>query len=315
MAVKVLSSGMRRPALLSGHAGPLRWAYVVVAALLLALAVPGVGHAAVSVSRAEVNSGNLRIEGTAAPNRTITVDGVAMSTSAGDGRFRVERSGFTPPADCTVDVNDGSATAATATLSGCTVTGPPSLSALTLSQSTVIGGTPVTGTVSLTSAAPTGGFIVSLSSDNTTAATVPPDVTIAAGSTAATFPVTTNPIPNPQSALIIGVAGGVTRFAILTVTTESQAENGSVSLARGGNGGGRVTSQPAGIDCTFTSTGTTGTCGNVFFPAGTQVRLDARPAQGSSFLGWEFETTCRDAPNVTVVAGVAHICRPVFRLR
>jgi hypothetical protein len=79
--------------------------------------------------------------------------------------------------------------------------------------------------------------------------------------------------------------------------------------------GGRVTSQPAGIDCILTATETTGTCGNVFFVAGTQVRLEARPALGSSFLNWEFETTCRDAPKVTVTAGVAHICRPVFRLK
>jgi len=127
--------------------------------------------------------------------------------------------------------------------------------------------------------------------------------------------VTTYPVPNPQSALIIGVAGGETRYAIITVTTQSQFGRGSISLARGGNGGGRVTSQPAGIDCTITPTGTSGTCGNVFFPEGTKVRLDARPDQNSSFRGWEFETTCRDAPDVTIVAGVAHICRPVFQLR
>jgi hypothetical protein len=53
----------------------------------------------------------------------------------------------------------------------------------------------------------------------------------------------------------------------------------------------------------------------VFFPAGTRVRLEARPAANSSFLGWEFETTCRNAPDVTIVADVAHICRPGFRLR
>ena len=107
----------------------------------------------------------------------------------------------------------------------------------------------------------------------------------------------------------------MTKYAIVTVTTQSQANRGSVSLARGGNGSGRVTSQPPGIDCTITSAGGTGTCGNVFFPAGTQVRLEARPAQGSSFQGWEFEVSCRDAPKVTIAAGVAHICRPVFRLR
>lgn len=118
-------AGVPRPVSPSGRSGLLRSAFVLVAGVLLALAVPGVGHATVSVSRAELKDGNLRIEGTAAPNRTITVDGVAMGSSGGDGRFRVERAGFTAPADCTVDVNDGSATATTATLSGCTVGSPP----------------------------------------------------------------------------------------------------------------------------------------------------------------------------------------------
>ncbi len=97
----------------------------MAAAMLLLLALPGVSHATVTVSRAEVSGGNVRIEGTAAPNRSITVDGVAMGSSDGSGRFRVERSRFSPPADGTVDVNDGSATAATARLSGCTVSTPP----------------------------------------------------------------------------------------------------------------------------------------------------------------------------------------------
>jgi hypothetical protein len=298
----------------------IQWSLLAgaVAALLLTVLMPGVGQAAVSVSRAEVQGDRLRIEGTAASNRSITVDGVAMGTSDGSGQFRIERSGFSAPTDCTVDVNDGSATATTARLSGCTVSSPPpapSLAALGLSASTVVGGTPVTGTVTLTSAAATEGFVIALTSDNTVAATVPPSVTVAAGSASATFTVTTNPVTNSQSSIIIGTAGGVTRHAVLTVVTQFEADNGSISLARGGSGEGRVTSQPAGIDCTFTRTGTIGTCGNVFLPAGTQVRLDARPAAGSQFLGWDFEVSCRDAPNVTVVAGVAHICRPVFRLQ
>lgn len=77
--------------------------------------------AAVSVSKAEISGSILRIEGTATASRNITVDGVVMGSSGSDGRFRIERSGFTPPADCTVDVNDGSATPRTTTLSGCTV--------------------------------------------------------------------------------------------------------------------------------------------------------------------------------------------------
>ncbi|MEA2323489.1 MAG: hypothetical protein QOD81_3339 [Solirubrobacteraceae bacterium] len=36
---------------------------------------------------------------------------VAMGNSDGSGDFKVSRSGYTTPADCTVDVNDGSAAA------------------------------------------------------------------------------------------------------------------------------------------------------------------------------------------------------------
>jgi hypothetical protein len=199
---------------------------------------------------------------------------------------------------------------------GAALAADPALASVTLSQETVVGGTPVTGTVTLVSSAPAGGVVVPLTSDNTVAATVPASVTVPAGSRSATFPVTTFTVPNPQSSLIIGTAGGVTKYGIVTVTTSSQANRGSVSLARGGTGGGRITSQPAGIDCTFiTNGGTTGTCNNAFFPAGTRVRLEARPASDSQFQGWEFEVSCRDAPNVTIAAGVAHICRPVFRRR
>lgn len=193
-------------------------------------------------------------------------------------------------------------------------TGPAVIS-VTLSASSVVGGTPVTGTARLDSAAPTGGTTVFLSSDNTAVATVPSTVTVPAGATTATFTVETKPTTNSQSSLIVAEAGGGRVGAVLTVTSQFAADNGSVSLARGGNGEGRVTSSPAGIDCTFTRTTTTGTCGNVFFPAGTQVRLTARAANNSRFLGWEFEVSCPDAPNVTVQAGVAHICRPGFRLR
>ncbi len=102
-----------------------RLAAVGLLILIGALVAASIAQAAVSISRAELSGTQLRIEGQASPNRTITVDGVAMGTSDGAGKFRIERSGFTAPADCTVDVNDGSATAATARLSGCTVNSSP----------------------------------------------------------------------------------------------------------------------------------------------------------------------------------------------
>ena len=115
-----------------------RLALVGMLVLLGTFLVASTAQAAVSISRAELSGAQLRIEGQASANRTITVDGVAMGTSDGSGNFRIERSGFTTPADCTVDVNDGSATAATARLSGCTVSSqpPPTSTTCTITPTT-----------------------------------------------------------------------------------------------------------------------------------------------------------------------------------
>src|SRR3954463_3938445 len=80
-----------------------------------------------NVTRASYSNGNLLIQGVAgAWNQPITVDGVVMTTSAADGSFTISRSGYTPPADCTVDVNDGlRILPTTVRLNGCTVTAVP----------------------------------------------------------------------------------------------------------------------------------------------------------------------------------------------
>jgi hypothetical protein len=129
--------------------------------------------ATVTVSRAELNGSRLRIEGRAAANRTITVDGVAMGASDGSGSFRVERDGFVPPPDCTVDVNDGSATATSARLSGCTVTAPTTttLAPAPTTTTTTVAPAPTTTTTTVapaptTTVAPAGVRIVTGSLPN-----------------------------------------------------------------------------------------------------------------------------------------------------
>jgi hypothetical protein len=301
-----------------------RLAVVGMLVLIGALVVASVAQAAVSISRAELNGTQLRIEGQASPNHTITVDGVAMGTSDGAGKFRIDRSGFTAPADCTVDVNDGSATAASARLSGCTVSSSPlppsssvSLSSLTVSPTDVVGPEQATGTVTLSSAAPSGGFTVDLTSDNTAAATVPPSVTVPSGSTRATFTVSTKELTNAQSAVIIGTVGGdfgTERHAVITVWDAAHFSNGSIAIVPGGNGSGRVTSQPAGIDCTITAGNGSGSC-SAFFPTGTIVRLDARPAADSSFQGWRGLPGCSDPSKIRVARGTTINCQPGFSLK
>jgi hypothetical protein len=187
---------------------------------VLSVTTAGAAYAAVSVSRAEVNGDRLRIEGTAIASRSITVDGVQMGNSDGSGAFRIERSGYTPPADCTVDVNDGSASTTNVRLSGCTVTAPAvaALSSVSLNPATLQGGASGSATVTLTAPAPSGGAVVSLASGNTSAASVPASLTVAAGATSGTTSVTTNAVTSTTTSVISATYNGLTRSATLTVT-------------------------------------------------------------------------------------------------
>jgi FG-GAP-like repeat len=97
-------------------------------------------------------------------------------------------------------------------------TQPPSLAGLALNPASVVGGNTSEGTASLTSAAPSGGAVVTLSSSNTSAATVPASVTVPAGAFSATFTVSTASVTAPTSLTISGAFGGTARSATLTVT-------------------------------------------------------------------------------------------------
>ncbi|GIV04439.1 MAG: hypothetical protein KatS3mg016_0014 [Fimbriimonadales bacterium] len=102
----------------------------------------------------------------------------------------------------------------------------PSLNTLSLNPTSVVGGNSSTGTVTLTAAAPSGGFVVNLSSSNPSVASVPSSVTVPAGATSANFTVSTAAVSTSTSVTITASAGGVSRTATLTVNPPS----GSVSL-------------------------------------------------------------------------------------
>ncbi len=139
---------------------------------------------------------------------------------------------------------------------------------------------------------------------------MPASVRVAAGSTSATFVVTTAVLMNSQSADIIGIAGAVTTYSIVTVRPQFQYSNGSIAIITGGNGGGTITSQPAGIDCVIGAS-VTGTC-SAFFPTGTVVRLTATAAAGSKFQGWRGLPGCADPSRITVSRGTTINCQPSF---
>lgn len=232
----------------------------VLAVLLVSLAAPA--QAAVSVSRAEVSGTTLRIEGRATTNRPITVDGVRMATSSSSGSFRIEWSGYTWPADCTVDVNDGSAAALNVQLSGCikskpkptptptptptvqtpataltptpapaasaTATATPTpgvaaaLTSVHLAPASLQGGGTSAGTVGLTAPAPVGGAVVSMSSSNPAVATVPATMTVPAGVSSYFTLVSTRAVTTTTNVVISARYNGVTRTTVITATPARQ---------------------------------------------------------------------------------------------
>jgi hypothetical protein len=132
-----------------------------------------------------------------------------------------------------------------------------SLSSLTLIPATVTGGTPSTGTVTLNGPAPSGGAIVSLSSNNAAVAPVPASVTVPAGATTTTFSVSTGAVAASTTVIISASYGSETsQAASLTVippilssislsptsVTAGSSSTGTVTLnGRAPSGGSQVT--------------------------------------------------------------------------
>jgi len=102
----------------------------------------------------------------------------------------------------------------TATAEGSSVTGtiallpaqyPPGITSFLFSPGAVRAGSPATGTITLASAAPTGGTVVTIVSLNP-AVTMPESTVVPAGATSVTFPVTTSPIGRDDWAAGIATA-------------------------------------------------------------------------------------------------------------
>jgi hypothetical protein len=151
------------------------------------------------------------------------------------------------------------------------------LSSVAVSPSTVVGGNGSTGTATLTSAAPTGGAVVSLSSSNTAVATLPASVTIAAGATSATFAATTSSVTTSTPVTITATYSGTSKTTTLTVTPPGQAVTLTVTAT--GRSGERVTSSPAGINVSV------GTTGSASFNTGTSITLSVTNGRDAIWSG------------------------------
>jgi hypothetical protein len=174
----------------------------------------------------------------------------------------------TPPSTrtvVTISVSGGGVTlTATLTVDPFPSTPPPAaLATLSLSPSTLTGGATSTGVVTSTQTAPAGGLAVTLSSSDTTVATVPASVTIAAGASSASFTVSTSAGTTTRTATITGSAGGATQSAVLTTnasgTSPPPIDTVTISRAEWKSGALRVDATSSNASATLkvyvTSTG------------------------------------------------------------
>ncbi|HEV2473939.1 MAG TPA: hypothetical protein VGS41_14785 [Chthonomonadales bacterium] len=88
---------------------------------------------------------------------------------------------------------------------------------LSLTPNPVAGGNKVTGTVTLSGAAPAGGQVVDLSTTSSSTAAPPPSITVAAGATSAQFTITTSPVQTTANVVITAATNGSQQTATLTV--------------------------------------------------------------------------------------------------
>lgn len=107
------------------------------------------------------------------------------------------------------------------TAQGSSTPSPASLSAVSVSPTSLVGGGTAQGTITLTSGAPSGGALVSLSSANPSVAAVPSSVNVTAGALNASFTVTTSAVTTSTSVVITATYAGLSRTTTLTVTPAS----------------------------------------------------------------------------------------------
>jgi beta-propeller repeat-containing protein len=149
--------------------------------------------------------------------------------------------------------------------------------------------------------------VVSLSSSNSSIASVPSTVTVPAANQVGVFTVSTSAVSTSTTVTITATFNGGTKTATLTVSPAAPPppppQNATLTVTASGRSGERVTSSPAGISVTV------GSSGSASFAQGTSITLStARDAiwSGACSSGGSKRKTCTFTlnANATVSANV-----------
>ena len=228
---------------------------------------------------------------------------VTVAAGATSATFNVGTAPVTATTSATITGAYGGATQS-ATLTVTPPPPPPGPASLSVSPSTVEGGNPVTGTVFLSVGAPPGGLVVSLSSSNTAAATVPATMIVHGGLSSGTFPISTLAGPTTRTTTITATANGISRTADLTVTPSASASLSTVavspaSVIGGASSQGTVTlTSPAPAGGFAVSLSSSNAAASV--PAGVSV---AQGATSATFAIATSAVTASTPATITATAG------------
>ena len=212
---------------------------------------------------------------------------------------------------------------------GSTTTGPtppaPTLSALAINPTTLLGGAPATLTATLSAAAPASGTVVNLASNNA-AVTVPATLAVASGATSGTAQVATSSVTTAATVLVTGSLSSSTQTVTLALEPTPTARFTVVSRSRGDNACQLAAGGVA--DCDMNGGGSTGSGvirhWNWTFKVGPDVRTiqtttpitrppvecplyarePATTAGGQTFIQMIVELTVVDGAGRTSVAAV-----------
>jgi hypothetical protein len=177
------------------------------------------------------------------PNVVQVPSTVALSFGQSSASINVSTLGVTSQQSGTITATFANSTASATLLVNPAVT-------VTLSPAAVVGGTPVTGTVSLAQAA-TANATVSLQSSDSKVALVPNSVIVPAGQLSASFTVSTNTVISPLMIIITASYAAATGTSALTVNpaglpTPISLTLNPLTIQGGSNSTGTVTiSAPA----------------------------------------------------------------------
>jgi hypothetical protein len=160
----------------------------------------------------------------------------------------------------------------------------PGVQSLTLAPTSVAGGSTSLATVTLSSAAPQGGAVVSLWNENPVAAALPASVTVLSGARTATFTISTTAVSVTTPLSILASYNATNKAAVLTVTPPAgppapPPTTATLTVTATGRSGERVSSTPAGISVS------TGNSGAAAFASGTSVTLSVSNGRDAVWSG------------------------------